>query len=190
MSALFINGALFAVFLTWAIFAPATVRFIVECGLWLFGALVGAEIVSGLVRHANDEPLLLAGHRWAGHLLVILAWAIMGASLAIVIRHFRSARGTAILFCLVSIAAFAFTMLGSFTGYLRPFAPDADPETQNRFFLLHAFVPPIILAIIVPFWIAVLRTFPHPARKGEAAAELRQLATTPSDNPYASPRGD
>ena len=190
MSTLVINGLLFAAFLIWAICAPAAMRRVVEGAIWLLGALLIVEIVSGLVMLAAGWPLLVAAHRWAAHLMVIIASTMMGASLALLIRHFRRAPGAAILFCLVSFAAVALVFLASFTGYLGPFAPGADQETKNRFFVLHVFIAPILLALLVPFWIAAIRCFPRASKQGEAEEQAPEDAPPPNDNPYASPRGD
>lgn len=189
MSTLLINAVLFGAMLFWTLRAPAAMREIAERAIWCFWAVVGVEILSGFARRAADWPALVALHFGAGHLLLMLAWAIAGASIALLIRHFRQQRGTALLFCLVSFAMFVATTLATLTGYLDPFAPDADQEARNRFFVLHGCIAPAVLALAVPFWIAAIRCFSH-AGKQRAAEEQAPEQMPPGDNPYASPRGD
>lgn len=187
MSILLINVLLFAAFFAWAIYAPHSMRLVVEASLWFFGIVVAGEVILGCAMLATDEPPLLVAHRWLGHVLVMIVWIFTSVSLALVIRHFRRSRGTAILFGLVSFATLAIILLASFTGYLDPFGPEADVETRNRFILLHEVAPPVLLAILLPFGIAVARTLPQGPRKANTREDPTSLPP-PSDNPYAAPR--
>jgi hypothetical protein len=184
---LLINALLFAAFFSWAIYAPRLMRLIVEAMLWFLAILITAEVIFGCMILANDEPPLFVAHRWLGHFLVMIVWLLTSVNLALVIRNFRRSRGTAVLFGLVSCTVLAIVLLASFTGYLDPFGPGADVETRNRFVLLHEVVPPVLLAILVPFGIAVARTLPQGARRIESREDPTSLPP-PSDNPYAAPR--
>lgn len=188
-SMLLANALLFAAFFSWAIYAPRSMRWAAEGMLWLFGVLVAAEVIFGCMMLATNEPPLLVVHRWLGRLLVMIVWVLTSVSLALVIRYFRQSRGTAVLFGLVSFAMLAIVLIASFTGYLDPFAPATDVETRNRFAVLHEIAPPLLLAMLVPFGIAVARTLPQGPRKTEARAREEPTSLPPpSDNPYASPQ--
>lgn len=182
----------------WALFAPATVRFVMEGIVWLVAALIGVEIVSGIFWLATNVPLLPEFHRWTAHLLVLFCWIVMAASIALLTRCFRERLGTSLLLCMISLVATAVVFLASFTGYLRPFAPGRPPEAKNRFLMLHCLVMPGVLAAIVPFWLWTVRLLRADAlelngvsdetpRSGELGEPPERHKHAQNDNPYASP---
>ncbi len=194
-----IGFVLLAGLFAWTVYAPATVRFVVEGILWLIAALLGAEFISGIARILIRDPLVPGFHRWTGHLLVSLCWLVMAASVVLSVRHFQQRRGTSILFLSVSLAALVLINLASFTGYLRPLAPGTLEETKNRFLVLHCVALPSILAVIVPVWILMIRRLRSSSPTREITTKLAKAdngamsATSigpPDDNPYSSPRGD
>jgi hypothetical protein len=192
MALLIFYAFLFAVILPVAIYAPAMVRRVVEGIIWLYAALVGLEVISGIARGITDWASLGSFHRWTAHLLVVLCWTVVAASLAFLTTHLRRHLRASVIFCFLSFIALAFAILASFTGYLAPFKPGTLAETRVRFFWLHELVSPCALAAIAPFWVRAIRRFRNesPTLENSPDRPTDPPPSPSSDNPYAAPSED
>lgn len=143
------------VFLGWASSRawPSVTR---RTALWMplvAGVLWAVLIATGIppIRSSTGQV-----HQWCGLMIVTLLYCCVGFALGVLWRQKMARRpllavgqSFALLFCL------AVTFSASLTGYLdRDPVPDPEiaEETHNRFVVLHMFVLPALIAMMLAIW--------------------------------------
>ena len=114
--------------------------------------------VTGWFRPVGEAATI---HRWAGHALVLAAWLFVPFAVGVALQHHIHQRPIgAIAQVLALLLLLGLTLLASFTGYLGPsHADQLTQETRNRFHVLHLFVLPGLVAVLLAFWFWFFR--PH-----------------------------
>lgn len=126
----------------------------ITCGLGFFCLAIAIVIALSGILHG--PPFMKSLHRWGGHGLVIALWCFWIFALGVSGEQTKS-RGAGILLARITVITLALLLglLASFTGYLGP-AHDPeigrDMDTYNRFIVLHMFIVPTLLAILLGLW--------------------------------------
>jgi cytochrome bd-type quinol oxidase subunit 2 len=108
-------------------------------------------VVTGLMRPRGTESEI---HRWGAHLFVMFLSMGLAFSWGVLLQsQLRSRPWATSLRSLALFACAVVAMLASVTGYLGPgHDPTAAEESHNRFVVLHAFMLPTVLGLLLVAW--------------------------------------
>jgi hypothetical protein len=124
----------------------------ITCGLGFICLAIAIVIALSGILH--EPPFMKSLHRWGGHGLVIALWCSWMFALGVSAEQTKS-RGVGILLArlLVITLALLLGLFASFTGYLGPaHDPELGRDSHNRFIVLHMFIVPTLLAILLGLW--------------------------------------
>ncbi|QDU94538.1 hypothetical protein [Lignipirellula cremea] len=110
-----------------------------------------ATLISGITRTPSEGSSV---HGLCGHLMLIVLWLLVPFSIGVAVqRNIFRRPGLAMLQSLVLLALLGLTLLTTFTGYLWPGLADAlQEERRHRWIVLHLFVLPVLLAVLIAAW--------------------------------------
>lgn len=130
-----------------------TARAIARATSLAAGVVLGILLISGAWAQATGPNDV---HRWAGHGMVTLLYLCVGFSLGVLL-HQKITRHPilAVIQSLALLLCLAVSVSASLTGYL-DVEPSANPviaeENHNRFIVLHMFLLPTILLVLLGIW--------------------------------------
>ena len=152
-------------------------------------AIVFIEAITGGSAFTSPSvPRPATAHRWGGQAALIVCWTAMLVAVAAHIGA-RTHPWWKVLFSLLAAAAVtAICLSANVTGYLN--ISRASVETQIRFTVLHGFILPFLLGLILIGWLMLL--WPRRSTPIDAIAPTDDIPLPvpgpPDPNPYASPR--
>jgi predicted permease len=124
----------------------------------LVGVALGLEIALALTGFGRDRDSPVGqAHHVLGGVIVTVALFAAGMSLAVSVSRWRYQLIRTIGRVVLAGFAFLVCLSTSFTGYLKPTDPVAQPDTYLRFRVLHMGFQPLILAMLLVAWWFELR---------------------------------
>jgi hypothetical protein len=116
------------------------------------------QVATGILRSGRNDAIGEL-HRWNGHIFLIAAWLFAPFAIGVLWQQkFRRRPGLAIAQSLLLMMVVAAVLLASFTGYLGPsYTNMLAEETRHRFRVLHFYVFPGAMAVLLLGWWWFLR---------------------------------
>ncbi len=131
--------------------------------IWIVGLAILA--LSGFMRSDTDNAAEI--HKWSGHSLLAAAWLVVPYVVGAVSQRLGQSNPSQVVGVVTVLSVlFGLTLLESFAGYLGPshIANDGNAvtdETKLRFQVLHLFVLPITIGLLLAVVVWLLRPANH-----------------------------